>query len=77
MLWGSPKKKTTTTQSGGRVYILLLFLPFFRAAPAAYGSSQARGRIEAAAASLCHSHINTRFEPYLRPTPQLLATPGP
>ena len=27
----------------------------FRAAPAAYGGSQARGRIGATAASLCHS----------------------
>ena len=30
----------------------------FRAAPAAYGSSQARGRIAAIAAGLCHSHSN-------------------
>ena len=33
-----------------------------RAALAAYGSSQARGRIGAAAASLHHSHSNTRSE---------------
>ena len=33
-----------------------LFLFVFRATPVAYGSSQARGRIGAAAASLCHSH---------------------
>ena len=31
----------------------------FRAAPAAYGSSQARGGIRAAAASLYHSHSNS------------------
>ena len=30
----------------------------FRAAPTAHGSSQARGRIRAAAASLCYSHSN-------------------
>ena len=31
----------------------------FRATPAAYGRSQARGRIGAAAAGLHHSHSNT------------------
>ena len=31
----------------------------FRAAPAAYESSQARGRIGAAAFGLCHSHSNS------------------
>ena len=36
----------------------------FRAAPMAYGSSQARGQIRAAAASLYHSHSNARFEPH-------------
>ena len=51
------------------------FLPFFlsfffissflRAAPAAYGSSQARGRIEATAAGLYYSHRNTRSKPHL------------
>ena len=45
-----------------------------RAAPAAYESSQARGQIGAAAASLCRSHSNTS-EPHLWPTPQLMATP--
>ena len=43
----------------------------FRAAPTAYGSSKARGRIGATAASLHHSHSNTRSEPILWPTPQL------
>ena len=33
---------------------------FFRATPEAYGSSQARGRIGAAAAGLHHSNCNTR-----------------
>ena len=35
-----------------------------------YGSSQARGRIGAAAASLCHGHSNMGSEPHLRPVPQ-------
>ena len=37
-------------------FILLLF----RTAPTAYENSQARGRIWAVAASLCHSHSNAR-----------------
>ena len=55
-------------------YSLLSFLPpslltslFFRAAPAAYGSSQVRGRIRATALGLHHSHSNTRSEPHLGP----------
>ena len=47
---------------------------FLRAASAAYGGSQARGWMRAAASSLCHSHSNAGSEPRLRPTPQLMAT---
>ena len=43
---------TTQSHSGGGFFV------DFRAAPAAYGSSQARGPIRAAAASLRHSHSN-------------------
>ena len=50
---------------------------FLKAAPAAYGGSQARGRIGAVAASLHCSHSNARSKPHLRPTPQLRATPDP
>jgi len=49
----------------------------FRPALAAYGSSQARGRIRPTAASLCHNYSNAGFEPHLRPTPQLTAMPDP
>ena len=58
---------------------LILFFIFllFRAAPAAYGDSQARGLIGATAASLPHSHSNTGSQLRLRPTPQLTATPDP
>ena len=42
----------------------------FRAVPAAYGGSQARGRTGTSAASLGHKL-------HLRPTPQLTATPDP
>ena len=55
---------------------LLIFFFFFcllRAAPMAYGGSQARGGIGAIAASLCQSHSNARSEPRLRHTPQLMA----
>ena len=41
------------------------FFCLFRAAPVAYGSSQARGQIGAAAASLHHSHSNEGSEPHL------------
>ena len=56
--------------------IFNLFL-LFRATPMAYGSSRARGLIEATAASLRQSHSNTSSEPNLQPTPQLTATPDP
>ena len=39
------------------------FLFFLRATPRVYGGSQTRGQIRAIAASLCHSHSNTRSEP--------------
>ena len=42
-------------------FIFLLFL--FRATPMAYGGSQARGPIGAAAAKLHHSHHHARSEP--------------
>ena len=47
----------------------------FRAAPKAYGISQARGRIGAAAAGLHHSHSSSGSELGLRPTPQLTEMP--
>ena len=43
----------------------LFFSFLFRAAPMAYGSSQARDLIRAAAVSLCHSHSNARSELHL------------
>ena len=55
----------------------LCFFFFFRTAPAAYGSSQARSQIGAVAAGLHHSHSNAGSKPHLRPTPQLTAMPDP
>ena len=51
----------------------ITFFGLFRAAPTAYGSSQPRGQIRAAAAGLCHSHSHARFKPNLQLTPQLTA----
>ena len=45
--------------------VLFFFRSLFRAAPAARGGSQARGRIGAVAAGLRHSHSNSGSEPHL------------
>ena len=50
---------------------------FFRAAPVAYGGSQAKGQIRAIAAGLHRSHSNAGSEPCLQNTPQLMATLDP
>ena len=49
----------------------ILFFCLFRAAPVAYGRSQARG------SNLHHSHSNGRLEPCLQPRTQLKAMPDP
>ena len=59
-----------------RFFFFLVFC-LFRAAPMAYGGSQARGQIGAVPNGLCHSHSNAGSEPHLRPTPQLMAMPDP
>ena len=43
----------------------------------AYGGSQARGPIRAAAASLRHHHSNAGSELHLKPMLKLVATPDP
>ena len=53
----------------------IFFLFLGGAAPAACGSSQARGQIGAAAACLHRSHNEGRSKLHLRPTPQLMAMP--
>ena len=65
-------------------YSLLSFLPpsllpslFFRAAPAAYGGSQARSPIGAVATGLQYSRSIARSEPCLQPTPQVTAILDP
>ena len=64
-----------TNQQRGLVDIETPFL--VRAAPAAYGGSQARGRIRAAAAGLHHSHSHAGPKPRLQSASQLMATPDP
>ena len=54
----------------------LTFCPF-RATPAAYGGSQARGLIGAEATGLCQSDSNWGSELHLQPIPQLTATLNP
>ena len=72
--------RSLTRPPGTPIFWLFNFF-IFRAAPAAYGNSWARGRIRAVAASHSHSHSpspspsSTRSELYLQPTPQLVATP--
>ena len=54
---------------------MVFFFWLFRAAPVAYGDSQARGLIGTAAANLHQSNAGSK--PYLLPTPQLMATLDP
>ena len=52
---------------------VIFFSVSFRAAPTAFGSSQAKGRIRAVAASLHHSHSDAGSEP----CPQLMTVLDP
>ena len=72
---GDPTK-IFTTKIQYFLFFCFLFI-YFRAAPVAYGSSQARGVIGAAAAGLRQSHSNARSQLCLRPTPQLTAMLDP
>ena len=62
---------------GFLILFIYLFILLFRVAPEAYGDSQARGPVRAAAAGLCLSHSNTGSKPCVQPTPQLTAMPDP
>ena len=59
--------------SNFNIYLFIYFC-FSRAAPTAYGGSQARGPVGATAAGLRHSHSKARSEPRLQPTPLFAAT---
>ena len=88
MAWGAreegvPTMPNSSRQSSSRIffffcsfiYIYIYIYSLFRATPAAYGGSWARGLTGAGAASLYHN--NTGSEPHLWPTPQLIAMPDP
>ena len=59
------------------IFIILFYFLLFRASSMAYGGSQARGQLGATAAHPHHNYSNTESEPYLRPTPQLMAMLDP
>ena len=65
------------------IYLSFFFVFFgggfllFKSAPVAYGTSQARGCIGAAAAGLHHSHGNEGSKQCLQTTPQFTATRDP
>ena len=67
--------QTTFCVQLGAIRKKIFFL--FMATPLAYEGSWARDRTGSAAASLRHSHSNTRSEQHLRPTPQLVAMLDP
>ena len=80
-LWTTEKKIIEKMETKGKWEntkdLIFFFFFFLRSGPAAYGSSQHRGRTGAIAAGHRHSHSNTRSEPSLCPTPQLMAMPDP
>ena len=70
---------TWAISSPSKFFFFLIFFNFFifRATPAAYRSSWARGQNGAAAAGLHHNHDNTGFQVHLQHTRQCVATPDP
>ena len=58
------------------IFLSFFFFNLFRAAPVAYGSSQAGCQTGVIAASLRHSHSNVRSELCLQPTPLSKARDG-
>ena len=89
----SVKREDTGWGRGGQLYLresgislhrgsgffggVVCLFAFSRATPMAYGGSEARGLIGAAATGLHQSHSNMGSEPRLQPPPQLTATPDP
>ena len=59
------------------LFFIIIIFGLFRAAPVAYGDSQARHPGGATAAGLRHSHSNVRSKLCLQATPQLMATSDP
>ena len=65
---GGPRHSDYWYSPAPFIYFVCLFV-FSRAAPVAYGSSQARGLIGAVATGLYQSQSNSGSKPHLRPTP--------
>ena len=59
------------------LFLSFLSFFFFQGCTRGIWKFPARGLIGAVASGLCQKHSNTRSEPRLRPTPQLMATPDP
>ena len=70
----APKSNHRGFNKMSLIFFFFCLFTFFRAAPAAYGDSQARGLIGAVAAGLRQSHSNAGSELHLQPIPQLTAT---
>ena len=70
-VWDMESLLPGTWETAFCLFVCLLF----RATLAAYGASQDREQIRAAATHLCHSHSSARSELHLWPIPQLTATP--
>ena len=69
------QERKETARKGFASFLNFFFsFSLFRAPPVAYGGSQARSLIGAAAVGLHHSHSNARSQLCLRPTPQVTAT---
>ena len=66
-----------TLSSFPKIFLSFFFFLLFRGALAAYGVSQARGRIGAIASRRCHSHSKAGSKPCLQTTPELTAMTDP
>ena len=71
------KNFSISLSRGSFLFLFFFFFCLFRVAPAAYGGSQARGRIRAIYTGLSHSHSKTGSKQCLWPTPQLTAMLDP
>ena len=72
-----PEENRVLSRRAEMIFPYFFFFLIFRAAPTAYGCSQARRLIRSVATSLCHSHSNKGSKPHLWPIPQLTAMLDP
>ena len=74
---GGNAPKVNKSRIADLLFFYFCLFAIARAAPMAYGGSQATGQIRAVADGLCQGHSNAGSKPRLQPTPQLMATPDP